>query len=80
MTAVYRNHQFDASAYGNYLGLGSLLGFVDAKQLASRGTDVRLIACGPPRSAMARVLGLGCPLNLWWLLQSRPLAESPEGK
>ena len=41
MTALYRNHEFVRRAYGNYLGLGWLLGFVARES----GCDVGELMC-----------------------------------
>lgn len=41
MTALYRNHEFVRRAYGNYLGLGRLLGFLARES----GTEVGELLC-----------------------------------
>jgi hypothetical protein len=57
MTALYRNHEFVRRAYGNYLGLGRLLGFVAHE--AGCGIGELMCVCLHMRilrSVMARVL------------------------
>jgi len=78
MTAVYRNHQFVRRAYGNYLGLGSLLGFV-AREAACEVGELMCSHRMRTRDRNGAGFGAGALKSLVGYCRAA-LAESPRVK